>query len=99
MIPPLLIRDIIVEVETNTWLKSPVPPQLKNVSGMRSINVGEALHLLGTVTMPNLLSPASPALFWAWLRYYLAPALLPDLRITMDFADLDPHQKSILSDD
>jgi hypothetical protein len=29
----------------------------------------------------------------------LAPADTPDLRITMDFADLDPHQKSILSDD
>lgn len=55
--------------------------------------------MLGTLTMPNLLSPASPALFWAWVRYYLAPTLSPDLRITRDFADLDPHLKSILSDD
>jgi hypothetical protein len=49
--------------------------------------------------MPNLLSPASPARFWAWVRYFLAPADTDDLRITMEFADLDPHQKSILSDD
>ncbi len=55
--------------------------------------------MLGTLTMPNILSPASPALFWAWLRYYLAPASSSDLRITMDFSDLDPHQKGILSDD
>jgi hypothetical protein len=56
--------------------------------------------MLGTLTMPNLLSPASPALFWAWLRYYLAPVEgIDELRITMDFADLDPHQKGILSDD
>jgi len=49
--------------------------------------------------MPNILSPASPALFWAWLRYYLAPATSTDLRVTRDFSDLDPHQKGILSDD
>ena len=99
MAPPFLIRDIIVEVNVSTWRTKPLPPELKEASGKRSINVGEALHLLGTVTMPNLLSPASPALFWAWLRYYLAPVLSRDLRITMDFADLDPHQKGILSDD
>jgi hypothetical protein len=55
--------------------------------------------MLGTLTMPNILSPASPALFWAWLRYFLAPTSTSDLRITMDFSDLDPHQKGILSDD
>jgi hypothetical protein len=49
--------------------------------------------------MPNALSSASPALFWAWLRYYLAPTSSEDLRISMDFSDLDPHQKGILSDD
>jgi hypothetical protein len=53
----------------------------------------------GTLTMPDLLSPASPARFWAWLRYYLAPTIASDLRITLDFAGLDPHQKGILSDD
>ncbi len=55
--------------------------------------------MLGTLTMPNILSPASPVMFWAWLRYFLAPAATSDLRITMDFSDLDPHQKGILSDD
>ena len=49
--------------------------------------------------MPSLLSPASPARFWAWVRYFLAPSEGNDLRITTDFADLDPHQKGILSDD
>ncbi len=55
--------------------------------------------MLGTLTMPNLISPASPARFWAWLRYAIAIAKTQDLRVTMDFADLDPHQKGILSDD
>ena len=94
-----LVRDIIVNVDARTWGRKPVPPQLKGASGTCAIDVGEALYMLGNLTMPNLLSPASPALFWAWLRYYLAPTLSTDLRITMDFADLDPNQKGILSDD
>jgi len=48
--------------------------------------------MLATLTIPNLFSPASPALFWAWLRYYLAPTRSYDLHITMDFSALDPHQ-------
>lgn len=99
MASSFLLRDLEVEVDTSTWLKKPVPPQLLKASGRVSFDVGKALHLLGALTMPNMLSPASPALFWAWLRYYRAPASTSDLRITMDFSDLDPHQKGILSDD
>jgi hypothetical protein len=94
-----LVRTIDVEVDTSTWLRRPVPPQLKTASGKTTIDIGRALHMLGTLTMPSILSSASPALFWAWLRYYLAPTLSSDLRITIDFSDLDPHQKGILSDD
>jgi hypothetical protein len=97
--PSFFVREIVVEIDASTWQKTPVPPELKRAAGKHSFDVGEALHMLGTLTMPNILSPASPALFWAWLRYYLAPAPTGDLRITMDFADLDPHQKGILSDD
>ena len=63
------------------------------------MDLKKALVMLGTLTMPNLLSPASPARFWAWLRYTIAVSKRSDLRVTMDFADLDPHQKGILSDD
>ncbi len=76
-----------------------MPPQLVVASVQQPIDVGRALHMLGTLTMPNMFSPASPALFWAWLRYYRALTGASDLRITMDFSDLDPHQKGILSDD
>jgi hypothetical protein len=99
MTAPFLVRNIDVNVDAGTWVKSSVPANLQRASGNFSIDVGQALHMLGTLTMPNLLSPASPALFWAWMRYYLAPTTSSDLRITMDFADLDPHQKGILSDD
>lgn len=99
MAPSFLLRDLFVEVDEKTWPRTSVPPQLRGASGDYPIDMGRAFHMLGTLTMPNILSPASPALFWGWLRYYLAPASSPDLRITMDFSDLDPHQKGILSDD
>jgi hypothetical protein len=51
------------------------------------IDLARALLMFGNLTMPTL---PSPALFWAWLRYFLAPAISDDLRITMEFADLDP---------
>ena len=94
-----LVKGIDVVVSNATWGRRPVHPALLRSSGYQQIEVCSALHMLGTLTMPNLYSPASPALFWAWLRYYLAAAATDDLRITMDFADLDPHQKGILSDD
>ncbi|WP_143748457.1 hypothetical protein [Mesorhizobium carmichaelinearum] len=37
--------------------------------------------------------------FWAWVRYLHAVAEDPDLRLTKAFFELDPHQKTILSDD
>ncbi|MCA1509923.1 hypothetical protein [Bradyrhizobium sp. NBAIM01] len=58
-----------------------------------------ALLMLGSLTLPSLISPASPARTWAWLRYFLAITDADDFRITRDFSELDPHLKSILSDD
>jgi hypothetical protein len=55
--------------------------------------------MLGTVSIPGGFSTASPARYWAWLRYLSAISGTSDLRITPEFADLDPHQKTILSDD
>jgi hypothetical protein len=94
-----LVRSLQIEIDKSTWQKKAIDPRLRSASGRVDIDLGEALHEVGTITMPSILSPASPALFWAWLRYYLAPSKHADLRLTMDFSDLDPHQKGILSDD
>jgi hypothetical protein len=93
-------KTIEVDLASGTWPRTAaVPAEFVGASGTRDINLASALLMLGTLTTPDLLSPASPARFWAWLRYIFAPAGTPDLRITMDFAALDPHQKGILSDD
>jgi hypothetical protein len=96
----MIKKTIEIEVDTTTWPRGvTVPPQLAGATGSSTLDLGSAFLMLGTLTMPDLLSPASPARFWAWLRYYLAPTVASDLRIAMDFAGLDPHQKGILSDD
>ncbi len=91
-------RTLAVRIDEATWLR-PMPSELPAGSTRYNIDLNEAFLMLGTLTMPQLLSRASPARFWAWLRYFLSISITDDLRITMDFADLDPHQKSILSDD
>ena len=96
----MIERTVEVEVDAATWPRgATMPPELAGVAGSSTIDLGSAFLMLGTLTMPDLLSPASPARFWGWLRYYLAPSITSDLRITLDFAGLDPHQKGILSDD
>lgn len=64
-----------------------------------NIDVMATMLMLGSVTTPGGFSSASPARFWAWVRYFAAFATDADVRITTPFADLDPHQKTILSDD
>jgi len=94
-------RTLAVDVDAATWRawRRSVPSELTAGKSSHELDLSRTLLMLGTLTMPQLLSRASPARFWAWLRYFLAVSASDDLRITMDFADLDPHQKSILSDD
>ncbi|WP_413795642.1 MULTISPECIES: hypothetical protein [unclassified Pseudomonas] len=58
------------------------------------------LLMIGYLTTPISVTGVSLAEFWAWVRYLAA--ITPrdaDLRLTRSYADLDAHQKTILSDD
>ncbi len=63
------------------------------------VDVLSMLLLVGHLTTPRLASGASLSEFWAWVRYLYAISSSADLRVTNEFADLDSHQKTILSDD
>lgn len=63
------------------------------------MNMSLALLMLGSISVPHGFSSASPARFWAWVRYFSAISTDPSLRVTSPFVDLDPHQRGILSDD
>jgi hypothetical protein len=96
----MLEKTIQVQVDATTWPKKrPTPSFLTAGAGTPTLDLKKALLLLGSITMPNIFSVGSPARFWAWVRYFLAPGKTDDLRIIMPFAELDPHQKGILSDD
>lgn len=57
------------------------------------------LLMIGYLTTPISSTGVSLSEFWAWVRYLAAVTSDPDLRLTHSFADLDAHQKTILSDD
>lgn len=90
-------KSLRVNFDATTFPGGVLPPQF--VNPIQSVEMDKALVMLGSVTIPGGFSVASPARYWACLRYFSALSLEPDLRITNPFADLDPHQKAVLSDD
>lgn len=66
---------------------------------MQDINVPAMLLMIGYLTTPTASTGVSLSEFWAWVRYLAAVTNEMDLRLTSSFADLDAHQKTILSDD
>jgi hypothetical protein len=89
-------KSLQVRFDKKTFPKG-IPSYLN--SGTVQVNMLQALLMLGSVTVPNGLSVASPATFWAWIRYFSAISPQSVLRITNPFVDLDPHLKTVLSDD
>lgn len=89
-------KSIPVQVDSSTF-PSGTPIWLSVTA--HSFDVTSALLMLGSITVPYGFSSASPARFWGWVRYMNAISSSADLRITTPYVDLDPHQKSILSDD
>lgn len=98
-----MYRTIQVQVDQTTW---PIPPALPSYPTTfpkkdknEDFNISAVLLLIGILTTPSHSSGVSLSDFWAWVRYLNAISVDPDLRLTKSFADLDAHQKTILSDD
>lgn len=64
-----------------------------------TLSVPAILLKIGYLTTPTSSTGVSLSEFWAWVRYLAAVTADPDLRLTSAFANLDAHQKTILSDD
>jgi hypothetical protein len=92
----MLYKTLQVRIDKKTF-PTGIPGYLK--SGSQIIDTRQALIMLGNFTIPNGLSVASPAIYWAWIRYFAAISPNATLQITKPFVDLDPHLKSVLSDD
>lgn len=95
----LLPRSLNIEVVANTWPRSTLPPAFVGVGPSEIVDVASVLNLIGILTTPPLSGGASLSELWAFIRYLFAITSDPDLRLTREFLDMDPHQKTILSDD
>ena len=93
-----------VKVDNNTWTGGRVPPAgLAAVQGgwhTQTLDYLKVLHTIGFLTTPVPSSGFSLAEYWAQLRYLHAIDLNQQrLLLRKEYAELDPHQKTILSDD
>ena len=94
-------KRLTVTVDASTWSKGgpPFPHRFHRGTREFDFNIPAMLLELGYLTTPPQSSGASLSEYWAWVRYFCAISNEPDLRLTNEFAELDPHQKTILSDD
>lgn len=94
-------RELRIDVDASTWPAggAPFPGTFPTLPQMHSVNIPALLLIIGYITTPAHAFGISLSSYWAWVRYLHAIADEPDLRITTSFANLDSHQKTILSDD
>lgn len=96
-------RTLQVQVRKSTWPGRNRLPEFPGAFhqgwATHDFNMTAALLLIGYLTTPISSTGVSLSEFWAWVRYVAAVTRDADLRLTRSFADLDAHQKTILSDD
>lgn len=96
-------RTLNVEVRDNTWPPAgglpAFPPSFHRGTATWTMNFPSMLLKIGYLTTPISSTGVSLSEFWAWVRYLAAITDQNDMRLTQSFADLDAHQKTILSDD
>ncbi len=91
-------KDILIEIDYSTWTGS-VPTNLKGKSGYSSFDMLEVLIHIGLATRHPEQLGISVNDFWAFLRYVNCFLEGSDFRLNEKWQDVDPHQKTILSDD
>jgi hypothetical protein len=93
-------KNIRIEVLNDTWvLPDQAPPALLNAAGNYSIDISCALVFAALWTRPPVRYGFSLSDCWAWLRYFPAIAVNPELRLREEWTSLDPHHKTVLSGD
>lgn len=99
-----MYRTINVRVDESSWPgvgEIPCFPAAFTAGTSNfDLNINSMLLMIGYLTTPTSVTGVSLAEFWAWVRYLAAiTSRDADLRLTRSYADLDAHQKTILSDD
>ncbi|HEX9158849.1 MAG TPA: hypothetical protein VF835_01375, partial [Rhizomicrobium sp.] len=95
-------RSLLVSIDRSTWPAPPAFPRFPRAFFSHrslTLSVPAILLKIGFLTTPTSSTGVSLSEFWAWVRYLAAITGDDDLRLTSAFANLDAHQKTILSDD
>ena len=96
-------RKLRVIVDRKTWpgpgIRPLFPKAFAHGQSVHTLNVPAMLLMIGYLTTPPSTTGLSLSEFWAWVRYLAAVSPDSGMALTRSFADLDPHQKTILSDD
>lgn len=96
-------RRLKVIIDKATWPGPGVPPlfpkSFKSGDSSYDLNIPAMLLMIGYLTTPTSSTGVSLSEFWAWVRYLAAISPEANLSLTHSFAELDAHQKTILSDD
>ncbi|MBD2388724.1 hypothetical protein [Cylindrospermum sp. FACHB-282] len=94
-----MLRSIEIEIDDQSWGTATVPTEIAQLKGTRNTNVLSALIHTALWTRPPVTYGFHLSDFWACLRYYPAIAGSSDLRLCKEWNSIDPHQKTILSDE
>ena len=95
-------RRVDIEVLSDSWPASTAPPSglfAAVQSSPSNVDILASLLFLGLWTRPPVTHGFSLSDCWAWLRYFPALAVTPDLRLRDEWTTLDPHHKTVLSGD
>jgi len=92
-----LFKDIAFRLDGNTF-RPAAPPYLQTLDAEQKLDLKEILKSIAWNTRPLLL-PVGAHLSWAQTRYLPLFARGKSLRLIAEWSDVDPHQKTILSDD
>jgi len=97
-------RTLPITIDESTWPGPGVPPlfprSFKKGRSHYDLNIPSMLLMIGYLTTPAATTGVTLSEFWAWVRYLAA--ITPgdaEMKLTHSFAELDAHQKTILSDD
>ena len=92
-------RSLDVVIDSESWTTAPVPVELSTRVGTRQVNVLDALIFTALWTRPPCVYGFYLSDRWAWHRYSPAIAVRSELRLREEWKSVDPHQKTILSDE
>lgn len=92
-------RSLDVLVDADSWRSARAPVELTARLGARQVDVLRALIFTARCTRPPQVQGFHLSDCWAWHRYSHAISETADLRLREEWQSIDPHQKTILSDE